>query len=191
MMQPSLLVVQRWREGRDRYRPAGEVIQTADYDVAVLEADASPKAFVRQHHYSGTYPAARFRFGLFRRRIAENMGPHGRFQPLREFLADVAIVIVDVAGLEFEGRGHFRDRHLFAQSPKEDAEIVAFSLTVVIGGQVVQAFFQQVFGPGGQEGDFLLVRHGTQIELNLRQLLAEAEAVLTGAAGNQRSRCAP
>ena len=67
MMQPSLLVVQRWREGRDRYRPAGEVIQTADYDVAVLEADASPKAFVRQHHYSGTYPAARFRFGLFRR----------------------------------------------------------------------------------------------------------------------------
>jgi hypothetical protein len=62
----SAAVVQRWRHGRDSYRPAGETIQTADYDVAPI-AEGVAKAFVLEHHYSGTYPAARFRFGLFRR----------------------------------------------------------------------------------------------------------------------------
>jgi len=58
-------VVQRWRGGRDSYRPAGEVIRTADYEVAPI-AEATAKAFVVEHHYSRSYPAARFRFGLFR-----------------------------------------------------------------------------------------------------------------------------
>lgn len=57
---------QRWRNGRDRYRPADETINPAVYDVADLESDAIAKAFVLAHHYSGTYPAARFRFGLYR-----------------------------------------------------------------------------------------------------------------------------
>ncbi len=57
---------QRWRDGLDRYRPAGETINTAAYEVAAIEGDAAPKAFVLAHHYSGTYPAARFRFGLYR-----------------------------------------------------------------------------------------------------------------------------
>lgn len=57
---------QRWREGRDRYRPAGETINPARYDVAALESDAVAKRFILEHHYSGTYPAARFRFGLYR-----------------------------------------------------------------------------------------------------------------------------
>jgi hypothetical protein len=57
-------VVQRWRERRDLYRPAGETIVTAHYEVAPIpERDA--KAFVVQHHYSSTMPAARFCFGLF------------------------------------------------------------------------------------------------------------------------------
>jgi hypothetical protein len=58
-------VVQRWRERRERYRPAGEVIDTLAHEVAPL-AEAEAKAFVTRHHYSGTYPAARFRFGLYR-----------------------------------------------------------------------------------------------------------------------------
>lgn len=58
--------VQRWRCGSDRYRPAGEPIQTRLYEVAPLPADRPAKAFVLAHHYSGTYPAARFRFGLYR-----------------------------------------------------------------------------------------------------------------------------
>jgi hypothetical protein len=60
-------VVQRWRERRDNYRPAGEVIRTSEYDVAEIEDDGTAKAFVAAHHYSGTFPAARWRFGLYRR----------------------------------------------------------------------------------------------------------------------------
>lgn len=58
--------VQRWRGRRDTYRPAGEVIDTARYDVAAIAQDGPAKAFVVEHHYSGSYPAARFRFGLYR-----------------------------------------------------------------------------------------------------------------------------
>lgn len=59
--------VQRWRGGRDTYRPAGETIRTADYEVAPIESDTIAKQFVLDHHYSGCYPAARFRFGLYHR----------------------------------------------------------------------------------------------------------------------------
>lgn len=59
-------MTQRWREGRDSYRPAGEPIDPARYGVEVLEDDVRPKAFVERHHYSGSYPAARCRVGLYR-----------------------------------------------------------------------------------------------------------------------------
>jgi hypothetical protein len=58
---------QRWLFGRDSYRPPDEPIRTAEYDVAALPDDALAKAFVLRHHYAGSYPAARWRFGLFRR----------------------------------------------------------------------------------------------------------------------------
>lgn len=58
-------VVQRWRERRDLYRPAGETIVTAHYEVAAIPDDTTAKAFVEQHHYSGSYVAARRRFGLY------------------------------------------------------------------------------------------------------------------------------
>lgn len=58
-------VAQRWRKGRAHYRPAGEVIDTRRYDVAPIDEDTPAKDFVLAHHYAGTYPAARFRFGLF------------------------------------------------------------------------------------------------------------------------------
>lgn len=57
---------QRWRARRDSYRPPTEVIDPRAYDVAALDDDTTPKAFILEHHYSGTYPAARFRFGLYR-----------------------------------------------------------------------------------------------------------------------------
>lgn len=56
---------QRWREGRDSYRPPGEVIDARACEVAPL-AELEAKAFVTGHHYSGSYPAARWRFGLHR-----------------------------------------------------------------------------------------------------------------------------
>lgn len=57
---------QRWRARRDSYRPAGEVIRTADYEVASIPGDREAKAFVVEHHYSASYPAARERVGLYR-----------------------------------------------------------------------------------------------------------------------------
>lgn len=58
---------QRWRERRDSYRPPREVIRTALYDVEAIEEDSVAREFVERHHYSGTYPAARHRMGLYRR----------------------------------------------------------------------------------------------------------------------------
>jgi hypothetical protein len=61
-------VTQRWRQGRDSYRPLGEPIDPSRYGVEIIEDDRTPKAFVEAHHYSGSYPAARFRVGLCRSR---------------------------------------------------------------------------------------------------------------------------
>ena len=62
MISPA---VQRWRERRDSYRPAGEPIDTTAYEVAAILDDTTARSFIQIHHYSGTYPAARFRFGLY------------------------------------------------------------------------------------------------------------------------------
>lgn len=59
-------LAQRWGLRRCRFRPAGEVIAPREYDVEPLD-ETPAKAFVVAHHYAGTYPAARFRFGLYRR----------------------------------------------------------------------------------------------------------------------------
>ena len=56
---------QRWRLRRDSYRPAGEPINPRLYEVAELVGDREAKAFIVTHHYSASYPNARFRFGLF------------------------------------------------------------------------------------------------------------------------------
>lgn len=58
---------QRWRERRESYRPAREVIRTAEYDVATIADDTTARDFVERHHYSGSYPSALERFGLYRR----------------------------------------------------------------------------------------------------------------------------
>ena len=57
---------QRWMFGRDSYRPPDEVIRPSEYDVGRLADDKTPKAFVEAHHYSRSYPAARFRYGFYR-----------------------------------------------------------------------------------------------------------------------------
>ena len=64
---------QRWWQGRAAYRPPDEPIRTADYDVVVLPDDTAAKAFVLAHHYSQSYPAARWRFGLFRRGVLQGV----------------------------------------------------------------------------------------------------------------------
>lgn len=42
-----------------------DVIDTSKYTVLPLHSDAVAKRFILNHHYSGTYPAARFRYGLY------------------------------------------------------------------------------------------------------------------------------
>lgn len=58
-------VVQRWRARRDTYRPASETIVTAHYEVAPIPDDRTARTFVETNHYSSSYPAARFRHGLY------------------------------------------------------------------------------------------------------------------------------
>lgn len=58
-------VCQRWRDGRGSYRPAREVVDVRRFEVAAIGEDRIARAFVERHHYEHTYPAARFRFGLY------------------------------------------------------------------------------------------------------------------------------
>lgn len=51
----------------DSYRPSGEVIDPTAYDVEEIPDDTTARAFVTAHHYSGSYPAARWRYGLYHR----------------------------------------------------------------------------------------------------------------------------
>ncbi len=60
-------VSQRWRKRRSTYRPPSETITPSRYDVSEIPDDTTPKDFIVAHHYSGSFPAARFRFGLHRR----------------------------------------------------------------------------------------------------------------------------
>lgn len=54
---------QRWNKRRASYRPAGEVFDPRWASVEPIDERAA-KAFIVEHHYSGSYPAARFRAGL-------------------------------------------------------------------------------------------------------------------------------
>lgn len=58
---------QRWREGSTKFVTPNLLFNPSEYDVAEIVADKPAKAFVLGHHYSGSYPAARYRFGLYRR----------------------------------------------------------------------------------------------------------------------------
>ena len=63
---PFPFACQRWRDHRGIYRPPNEVISTHDYEVAPITLTQA-KAFVKRHHYSGSYVACRYRYGLFKR----------------------------------------------------------------------------------------------------------------------------
>ena len=58
------LFCQRWNRGRASYRPAGEPFDTRRASVEEID-ERDAKAYVLTHHYSSSYPAARFRAGLF------------------------------------------------------------------------------------------------------------------------------
>lgn len=64
--QLFLDIGQRWRDGKSTYRPRGETIRTADYEVVATDSDTIARAFIERHHYSRSYPAARERYLLMR-----------------------------------------------------------------------------------------------------------------------------
>ncbi len=74
-------VVQRWRERRGAYRPAGEPFDPRVCEVAAIPDDTTAKRFVVEHHYAASYPAARWRFGLYER--AELVGVAVYSVPMR------------------------------------------------------------------------------------------------------------
>lgn len=81
-------VCQRWRDRRGSYRPAGEPIATRLYDVARV-CEATARTFVLEHHYSGSFPAARARYGLMRG--GELAGVAVLSQPPSEAALDAAL----------------------------------------------------------------------------------------------------
>lgn len=58
-------VCERWWRGCSAWRRAGEAFDPTRYDVSPIATDVAPRAFVEEHHYSRSYPAARRRFGLY------------------------------------------------------------------------------------------------------------------------------
>lgn len=61
-----MTISQRWNDQRDSYRPTDDVaFDPTRYEVAPLATDNAAKAFVTRHHYSATYPVARWRYGMW------------------------------------------------------------------------------------------------------------------------------
>lgn len=58
-------VSQRWKKGRSIFVPPAVVFDPRRYFVAPIASDNEARAFVEEHHYSRSYPAARERFGLY------------------------------------------------------------------------------------------------------------------------------
>lgn len=66
MIDPASPWCQRWQDRRSSWRHVSEGgFDRRRYDVVELLDDTTPRAYVERHHYSGTYPAAARRYGLF------------------------------------------------------------------------------------------------------------------------------
>jgi hypothetical protein len=75
-------VSQRWDRRRSRFLPRDKSFDPARYEVVVIP-ESMAKAFITGHHYSGSYPAARFRVGIM---VKPRLG--------KEFLGGVAVFSV-------------------------------------------------------------------------------------------------
>lgn len=87
-------VVQRWRERRGSYRLANEPFDPSACEVAVIPDDTTAKRFVVDHHYSASYPAARWRFGLYERGALVGVAVYSvpmRAEVLRPFTSDESV----------------------------------------------------------------------------------------------------
>lgn len=74
------MMCQRWQGRRHRFRPADPIDPGAYRVEHVDELDA--KTFVLEHHYARSYPAARWRVGLFERGTRQLVGVAVFSQPV-------------------------------------------------------------------------------------------------------------
>lgn len=66
MKEQEIISTQRWRDRRQHWRvDRDEGFRKHDYSVDIIR-DGVARAFVVAHHYSGSYPVAVERVGLFR-----------------------------------------------------------------------------------------------------------------------------
>lgn len=61
----ALDFAQRWRDRSERWQPRGPLFDPSAHEVKPIPDDTTASGFVTQHHYSGAYVAARYRFGLY------------------------------------------------------------------------------------------------------------------------------
>lgn len=68
MLAPVILQDKRWQDRRERWvPPVGRgLFRPTEFGVDIV-AESSARSLVTQHHYSGTFPAARLSVGLFRK----------------------------------------------------------------------------------------------------------------------------
>jgi len=132
-------VVQRWRGGRDSYRPVREVIDVRDFEVAAIPEDRVAKAFVLEHHYSGSYPAARFRYGLYD-------GPE---------LVGVAV---------FSVPSNYRTFAVLPGDPPENTELGRFVLLDEVGANAESWFIARCFERLRTEGIVGVVSFSDPVE---------------------------
>lgn len=67
-LPPVIDRCRRWNAGQPRWVPTGPVIDPLEFGVELLTNHvATAKPFCMQHHYSGSYPAARLAVGLYRK----------------------------------------------------------------------------------------------------------------------------
>jgi hypothetical protein len=122
-----MIANQRWRDGAHSFRPAGETINTHAFEVAAIPDDNTARSFVERHHYSGSYPAALHRFGLYRG--AE--------------LAGVAVFSVGV---------NDKSLAIFPGTPRESAELGRFVLLDAVPGNGETWFLARCFEQLRAEG---------------------------------------
>lgn len=64
--QLALVLDKRWERRREAWRSPGETIRPTEFGVDLVD-EAVARAFVIEHHYSRSFPAARLCAGLYRR----------------------------------------------------------------------------------------------------------------------------
>jgi hypothetical protein len=66
-MTPTFDFSQRWKERHEYRLPTDQRINPNEFGVEAIGSDKIAKGFIETHHYSGSYPAAHVRVGLYRK----------------------------------------------------------------------------------------------------------------------------